>query len=66
MALIYLLQGHVDEAIKWGKNALSEAEHFYDQKSQEVCELALFVFRRYLFLFAAYMHMHAEYCCVCV
>jgi hypothetical protein len=39
MALIYLLQGHVDEAITWGENALSEAGKFYDEKSQEVSAL---------------------------
>jgi hypothetical protein len=36
MALIYLLQGHVDEAMKWGNNALTEAGSFYNKKSQEV------------------------------
>lgn len=36
LALIYQLQGHVDEAIKWGKNALTEASSCYDMKSEEV------------------------------
>ena len=36
MALVYLLQGHVSEAITWGNNALDEAKNCYDIMSQEV------------------------------